>query len=661
MMVRRHTPRWLRRWLTSRKSLRYQLTVKVWLVMLFSFLISDLIITIRSVDDISMRAQAHMALESEVLAFGVARWANEMRNTVRLVSLNPAIRSLEPKAVNEVLDSISSAYPKRDWRIWSRDGRLIGYTGAAVDREQAERKVRSRPYFIRGLQGLSSYQMLDSVLADQPCLVASHPIYALGVDVLKPGGNKPVGIASFCLRLSDVGEESALAQLDQNLTPFMATRPDRLSQDEDDFSGRTFLLLGADGRLIFPTQFSAIKNKLQTPEAILEGPWGDFVRAARSHDGDSLHRRLSTRGGEYFLHAHRIDEYWTSINIVDVRSVYSILVSVMYSLVLLELLTLLAATMAIYVTCARFTQPIQVAGQAIRRLSRGDFDLQLEVDRSDEIGHLYADINETAEQLKLLVQKETSHAVTEKQIETARSIQKSFLVEDLPVSEHVQIAACFKPAYEIGADWYDALRIDDITFVVVADVCDKGVASALFMSVFRTLLRFSLLRDAAEGSQRGDDILDHVMTMVNNYMASTHGFSTMFATVFLAAYDPRDEHLAYVCAGHESPLILRGQELEALEVCGPAIGIFEGARFAIKHTPLHSGDLLFAYTDGLTDARSCGDEPWGLQHLRSLLLSLDPTQITAQGVVERVNAAVDAHRGSAEPFDDLTLLALHVT
>lgn len=135
----------------------------------------------------------------------------------------------------------------------------------------------------------------------------------------------------------------------------------------------------------------------------------------------------------------------------------------------------------------------------------------------------------------------------------------------------------------------------------------------------------------------------------------------MFATVFLAAYDPRDEQLSYVCAGHESPLILRGHDLETLEVCGPAIGIFEGARFAIKHTPLHSGDLLFAYTDGLTDARSSADESWGLQHLRSLLLSLDPARITARGVVDRVNEVVDAHRGTAEPFDDLTLLALHVT
>ena len=324
-----------------------------------------------------------------------------------------------------------------------------------------------------------------------------------------------------------------------------------------------------------------------------------------------------------------------------------------------ELLVLLLAGLVINVTCSQAARPIQQAGLAIRRLASGSFDVQLPLDRPDEIGNLYRDIHETAQQLQRFLREQTAYAVARQQIETGRSIQQGFLVDRLPQTVHTSLAASFNPAMEVAGDWYDAIEVKEITYVVVADVCDKGVGAALFMSVFRTLLRYEILRTAAE-RQCSNDYLASIVTLVNEYMAGSHGDSTMFATLFVAAIDPQLRRLSYVCAGHELPFLLRhepGAAPERLMVSGPAIGVFPGAVYEVKHLLFGPGDLLFAYTDGLTDARSPDGEAWGVERLATQLALLQGERAAAQELIDRILAQVHAHMAGAEPFDDLTMLA----
>ena len=157
----------------------------------------------------------------------------------------------------------------------------------------------------------------------------------------------------------------------------------------------------------------------------------------------------------------------------------------------------------------------------------------------------------------------------------------------LTYDNHIEIAATFLPAYELGADWHDALQIGDIIFFLIADVCDKGIPIALFMSVFRSLVRFAF---EDEYAKQGDKIIVTVLlntvSRINNYIATTHSDSAMFATMFMVAYSPKEDHIYCVSAGNEKIIIRSFHINSTLGTTGPIVGIFPDAIYSVEH-----GDL----------------------------------------------------------------------
>ena len=283
-----------------------------------------------------------------------------------------------------------------------------------------------------------------------------------------------------------------------------------------------------------------------------------------------------------------------------------------------------------------------------------------------QVNELAADLRATNEELEKSRERIAALlAISDQQMQTAKQIQQYFLAEGPVQSDGFELAYYLQPAYQVGADWYDLLSVDQKQFLVVADVCDKGVGSALFMSVFRSLLRYSLISEFSSGADgvapaSVGDRLAHVASIVNGYMAENHGASSMFATVFLAAYEPGQHCLHYVCAGHETPFVRRPGGVESLQVTGSAIGIFPGARFASGSTQLSPGDVLVAYTDGLVDARSPEGKALGPAAVRALLGEAGGDRHSAQEWMDRVTQLVADHIQSEEQFDDLTLMVLKV-
>ncbi len=327
-----------------------------------------------------------------------------------------------------------------------------------------------------------------------------------------------------------------------------------------------------------------------------------------------------------------------------------------------NLLALLVSSVAIARICRLLLRPIHQVEEAMQQLSQGQFEIQLVDGPNTEIDDLFSHINSSADRLRTYVDDATRHAVTRAQVSEAKRMQADFLIEPLPLRRGLQLAALCQPAYDIGADWYDVVPLGDATAVVVADVCDKGIPSALYMSVFRSLLRLSL---SQEWAASGDAVhcLGAALSNVNRYMAGTHASSGMFATAFVGIYQPATSSLAYALAGHETPLLLRAPGAPSapqLAMGGPALGLFEQAVFTIHTCSLHPGDLLFAYSDGLPDARSPAGEPFGRERIEALLASVNPERCSPQDLLAHVHATVMAYCGGAEPFDDLTLLTLKV-
>jgi len=303
------------------------------------------------------------------------------------------------------------------------------------------------------------------------------------------------------------------------------------------------------------------------------------------------------------------------------------------------------------------SRPISVAGRALQTISTGDFDVQVSATTDDEIGGLLRNVQLTADRLKAYLKEVTSFAITQRQIDTAKAIQQDFLLPSLPTDPAYDVEAFSRPALEIGADWYDMVDVGDYAVLVVADVCDKGVPSALYMSVFRSLIRSKLLDRSADlySSANACAAIRDAIEQTNNYMASNQNASMMFATVFIAAVNKQSGLVHYVCAGHESPVVKRSTGLEMLAtVSGPAIGLFAGSQYSVASTTLSPGDALVIYSDGLIDARNPGNEGWGVQRLRDLL-SVAKAE-TASQLMQTIVNSVDGHMADAEQFDDLTVM-----
>jgi serine phosphatase RsbU (regulator of sigma subunit) len=244
----------------------------------------------------------------------------------------------------------------------------------------------------------------------------------------------------------------------------------------------------------------------------------------------------------------------------------------------------------------------------------------------------------------------------EREMEIGREIQKGFLPRRLPRADGWEIASYFKAAHEVAGDFYDAFSLDagQRICLVIADVCDKGVGAALFMTLFRSLLRFTLEATDVFGERSVVARLNQAAVLTNDYIANTHGDTGMFATVFFGLLDPLTGTLAYINAGHECPLVIRASECIALKRTGPALGVIPDVDFGVREVQLQEGDLLFAFTDGAPDALDPAGERFGRERLLSLLQP-DPT---AEALLADIQARLEEYAAGTEQFDDITLLAV---
>lgn len=260
-----------------------------------------------------------------------------------------------------------------------------------------------------------------------------------------------------------------------------------------------------------------------------------------------------------------------------------------------------------------------------------------------------------------------------REMSVARTIQRDFLPESLPEVTDMELEAALRPARDVSGDFYDCfLLTSGEVILVVGDVCDKGVGAALFMALFRSLIRASadpvgggainmiggrhtMVMQAIQSASPAD-LLTRVAGFTNDYIARLHGRTNMFATVFLASLEPYSGELVYVNAGHEPALIIAADgSIEELRPTGPALGMLPDSHFTAVTRTLERGHSLLAFTDGLVEAHSATGEVYGGQRLREVLRAQRGS--SASALVHAVLDAVQTFGGRSEAHDDLTMLA----
>ncbi len=269
------------------------------------------------------------------------------------------------------------------------------------------------------------------------------------------------------------------------------------------------------------------------------------------------------------------------------------------------------------------------------------------------------------ESARIIRETEKAKYLAEHELEIGHQIQSGFFPESLPDPAGWEIAAHFKPARQVAGDFYDVFPLQDGKRVgfVIADICDKGVGAALFMALIRSLIRAILMQNINTYIGKDDPVgfeiyssLEKTINFTNNYLAQTHGQSNMFATVFIGVIDLKSGKLYYINCGHEPPVIINGScNTIFLKPTGAAIGVIPDLDYIHKQLQINSGDVFFAYTDGVTDAQNHTGEFFSKEQLLSVLKN---GITSADDLVTIISEKVYDHISQTEQFDDITMIAI---
>jgi phosphoserine phosphatase RsbU/P len=237
----------------------------------------------------------------------------------------------------------------------------------------------------------------------------------------------------------------------------------------------------------------------------------------------------------------------------------------------------------------------------------------------------------------------------EREIELAREIQESMLPSCLPEFEGFELAVRMLPARTVGGDFYDFIRLDGERLgIAVGDVSDKGVPSALFMAMTRSLVRAEARR--AESPRTALEWVDRNLLEMNE--------AEMFVTVLYGVLHRTTRRFQYVRAGHVLPILCHadGTLITPPVALGQPLGILPDVALDEQSLVLKPGSSLILYSDGIIEAAGRDGEFFGIQRLHRAVV--DGRNDPVEGLCDRILEAMRAHSGPAPPHDDVTLVVV---
>ncbi len=234
----------------------------------------------------------------------------------------------------------------------------------------------------------------------------------------------------------------------------------------------------------------------------------------------------------------------------------------------------------------------------------------------------------------------------------ARQIQLDLLPSKPPLCPMSIISASSTPSRTVGGDFYDFIPMEDKNRlgIVIADASGKGMPAALMVTQIQAILRSEV--------NNGNPIRLVLKNMNQQVAMSTS--SEKYVTLFYAELDQTNCVLHYANAGHNYPLLVRSNgEIELLEAGGPVIGAFPNIEYTSASVQLHTDDVLFFFTDGLSEAMDADGVEYGEDRIRKFLVDCRAEE--PQVIIEEILADVRRHDPTSPPQDDTTIITIKVT
>jgi serine phosphatase RsbU (regulator of sigma subunit) len=274
---------------------------------------------------------------------------------------------------------------------------------------------------------------------------------------------------------------------------------------------------------------------------------------------------------------------------------------------------------------------------------RGKNETLETTEQNRQLQNAYDELKSAQEQL---VEKER----LEKELRVAADIQMSILPDVMPSHERFDFGGRTLASRQVGGDFYDVFYIDDNKIgVLIGDVADKGVPSAVFMARAHALI----IAEAYHATSPGG-----VLRMANKHITRSEK-STQFVTALYGVLDLHTGEFSYARAGHEPPLWLDSQgEVHRLQhTPGMALGLWENIALDERRVFLPAGSLLVMFTDGMVDCLNPNSEPFGIERIKMTMSEIGNT--SAQACCDQLLETLMIYQNGSKQNDDVTLVAIH--
>jgi sigma-B regulation protein RsbU (phosphoserine phosphatase) len=336
------------------------------------------------------------------------------------------------------------------------------------------------------------------------------------------------------------------------------------------------------------------------------------------------------------------------------KFIYALLIGVAIFFALLELFALLMASSLSWT----ITRSVADLYQGTREIDAGHLEYRIPVRRKDQLAALAGSFNGMAASVSelLVQQREKDRLLSELAI--AQEVQTTLFPQSPAFLPGFEVHGVCVPARTVGGDYFDFIfgfgpggESGGHVTLALGDISGKGISAALLMSSLHSADRaFSVGWGAEEGARPSPAML---LKLLNEHLfRSTQ--SARYATLFLAAYDPATRRLTYANGGHLPPLVIgKDGSVQRLEVGGSVVGLLEGMEYEEATVQLEPGDLLVAFTDGLTEPEKAGED-FGEERLMEYVRAHreEPLTVLAANTLKVVKAWI----GEQEQPDDMTIV-----
>lgn len=405
----------------------------------------------------------------------------------------------------------------------------------------------------------------------------------------------------------------------------------------------------------------------ETGSIIIADEQGDIVSGQIGREGSSLKEvgvgasLAAGQPGEYFeavvygvpsycLYAEAEGYHVAAVlpmsEVYDLRDV-SVYLTIFMEIVILAILFILVY----YLIKTLIVNNIHKINRSLAEITGGNLDVTVDVRSNEEFASLSDDINSTVTTLKQYIDE--AAARIDQELQFARQIQQAALpgvFPPYPNRNEFDIFAQMTAAREVGGDFYDFYFVgEDRLAFLIADVSGKGIPAAMFMMTAKTLLKS--LAEAGHG-------VDEIFETANDKLCE-HNEAEMFLTAWMGILDVKKGRLEFVNAGHNPPAIRRaGGEFEFLRTkANLVLAMMEEMPYTKHEVTLNAGDVLYLYTDGVTEAMNRSDELFGEGRMLASVNGLHADSM--QTLCSEMKGCVEAFVDGAEQSDDITMLALH--